>query len=122
VRTNTQTSVPTRLQGYLKGMFAALLMLVLAWQAPVLAGNAAPLVAVSVDSMSKQVTGKVDEVKGKAKQSIGKVQSGMEEKGGSVRSKVRDDVTEAKIAIDSNNARVVNSAEKAADKVKGFFK
>jgi uncharacterized protein YjbJ (UPF0337 family) len=128
-QTSTQTSVLTRLQGYLKGMFAALLMLVLAWQSPVLTGNtaiaspiASPLVAVSVDSMSKQVNGKADEVKGKAKQSIGKIQSGMEEKGGAVRSKVKDDVTNTKIAVDSNNARVNNAADKTADKVKGFFK
>jgi uncharacterized protein YjbJ (UPF0337 family) len=125
MKTNIPTSPLMRLHGYLKTMIAGLLMLVLAWQSTALAGDmaiASPLIATSMDSMSKQVTGKADEVKGQAKQSIGKMQSGMEDKGGAVRSKVKDDVTNTKIAIDSNNARVGNAADKAADKVKGFFK
>jgi uncharacterized protein YjbJ (UPF0337 family) len=125
MKTNVQTSASTRLQGFLKKIVTGFVMLVLAWQTTVLAGDmaiASPLIATSADSMSKQVTGKADEVKGKAKQAIGKMQSGMEDKGDQLRSKVKDDVTETKIAIDSNNARVGNAADKAADKVKGFFK
>jgi uncharacterized protein YjbJ (UPF0337 family) len=125
MKTNVQTSASTRLQGFLKKIVTGFVMLVLAWQTTALAGDmaiASPLIATSADSMSKQVTGKADEVKGKAKQAIGKMQSGMEDKGGQLRSKVKDDVTETKIAIDSNNARVGNAADKAADKVKGFFK
>jgi uncharacterized protein YjbJ (UPF0337 family) len=117
-------SLVSRLQHHLKKIVTGLLMLVLAWQSTVLAGDlaiAAPLLATSTDSMSKQVTGKVDEVKGKAKQAIGKAQSGMEDKAESVKSKVRDDLTETKIAVDNNNARIGNAADKAGDKVKGFF-
>jgi hypothetical protein len=45
----------------------------------------------------------------------------MEDKAGSVRSKVKDDLTEAKIAVESGGARVENAADKAGDTVKGFF-
>jgi uncharacterized protein YjbJ (UPF0337 family) len=77
--------------------------------------------AVSSSSMSKQVSGKVDELKGKTEQSIGKVQSDLEYKVGSVKEKVKDDLTEAKIAVDSNNARIANTADKASGKIKDFF-
>jgi uncharacterized protein YjbJ (UPF0337 family) len=111
-------------QRYLKGIVVVGLMLMLAWQNAALAGDmtiAAPIVATSADSMSKQVTGKVDEVKGKTKQAVGKAQSGMEDKAGSAKSKVKDDLTETKIAVDSSGARIENTAEKAVDKVKDFF-
>jgi uncharacterized protein YjbJ (UPF0337 family) len=111
-------------QRYLKKIVIGVAMLVLAWQSTALAGDmsiAAPLLATSTDSMSKQVTGKVDEVKGKAKQAIGEAQSGMEDKAGSVKGKVKDGMTEAKIAVDGNNARIENTVDKAGDKVKGFF-
>lgn len=118
------TTLVSSFQHHLKKIVTGLLILVLAWQSTALAGDmaiASPLFVASANSMSKQVTGKVDEVKGKAKQAIGKAQSGMEDKAGSVKSKVKDDLNEAKIAVDSSNARVRNSADQAADKVKGFF-
>jgi uncharacterized protein YjbJ (UPF0337 family) len=129
VKTNTET-LGSRFKQYLGRLVTGLLMLVLAWQGTVMAGDmaatgnqaiAAPLLATSADSMSKQVTGKADVVKGKAKQAIGKAQSGMEDQARSVKDKVKDDLTETKIAIDSNNSRAENTADKAKDKVKGFF-
>jgi uncharacterized protein YjbJ (UPF0337 family) len=123
MKISTQVLV-SNVQRYLKKIVIGVAMLVLAWQSTALAGDmsiAAPLLATSTDSMSKQVTGKVDEVKGKAKQAIGKAQSGMEDKAGSVKGKVKDGMTEAKIAVDDNNARIENAADKAGDKVKGFF-
>jgi uncharacterized protein YjbJ (UPF0337 family) len=123
MKINSKTLI-SNLQRYLKKTVIGVAMLVLAWQSTALAGDmtiASPLLATSTDSMSKQVTGKVDEVKGKAQQAIGKAQSGMEDKAGSVKSKVKDGMTEAKIAVDGNNARIENTADKAADKVKGFF-
>jgi uncharacterized protein YjbJ (UPF0337 family) len=120
---NSSTLV-SQMQYHLAKFISGLLMLMLAWQSTAWAGDmtiAAPLLATSADSMSKQVTGKADEVKGKAKQAIGKVQSGMEDKAGSVKMKVKDDLTEAKIAVDNNNARIGNAADKAAGKAKGFF-
>jgi uncharacterized protein YjbJ (UPF0337 family) len=123
MKINSKTLISS-LQDYLKKIVIGVAMLVLAWQSTALAGDmtiVSPRFVASADSMSKQVTGKVDEVKGKAKQAIGKAQSGMEDKAGSVKSKVKDGMTEAKIAVDGNNARIENTADKAADKVKGFF-
>jgi uncharacterized protein YjbJ (UPF0337 family) len=123
MKISTQVLV-SNVQRYLKKIVIGVAMLVLAWQSTALAGDMsipAPLLATSTDSMSKQVTGKVDEVKGKAKQAIGKTQSGMEDKAGSVKGKVKDGMTEAKIAVDDNNARIENTVDKAGDKVKGFF-
>jgi uncharacterized protein YjbJ (UPF0337 family) len=123
MKINSKTLI-SNLQRYLKKTVIGVAMLVLAWQSTALAGDmtiVSPRFVASADSMSKQVTGKVDEVKGKAKQAIGKAQSGMEDKAGSVKSKVKDGMTEAKIAVDGNNARIENTADKAADKVKGFF-
>jgi uncharacterized protein YjbJ (UPF0337 family) len=117
-------ALASNFQRHLKRVVVGLVALILVWQNTVISGDmaiASPLLAVSADSMSKQVTGKVDEVKGKAKQAIGKAQSGMEDKAESVKSKVKDDLTEAKIAVDSNNARIGNAADKAGDQVKGFF-
>jgi uncharacterized protein YjbJ (UPF0337 family) len=123
MKINSKTLISS-LQDYLKKIVIGVAMLVLAWQSTALAGDmtiVSPRFVASADSMSKQVTGKVDEVKGKAKQAIGKAQSDMEDKAGSVKSKVKDGMTEAKIAVDGNNARIENTADKAADKVKGFF-
>ncbi len=120
---NTKTFISS-LQRNLKRIVTGLVMLLLAWQSTVFAGDmaiASPLIATSADSISKQVSGKADEVKGKATQAIGKAQSGMEDKTRSVKSKVKDDLTEAKIAVDNNNARMGNAASKATDKAKGFF-
>lgn len=82
---------------------------------------ASPLLATSTDSISKQVTGKADEVKGSTKQSIGKAQSAMEDKSRDIKMKVKDDLNDAKIAVDGGAAKIKNSAEKATTTVKDFF-
>jgi Skp family chaperone for outer membrane proteins len=82
---------------------------------------AAPLFATSASSLSKEMSGKADEMKGNAKQKIGKMQSAMEDKKGELKQKVKDDLTDTKIAIDGNNAKAENAIDKAADGVKGFF-
>jgi uncharacterized protein YjbJ (UPF0337 family) len=99
-------------------------LLALVWQSTFLGVdlvNASPLVATSMDSMSKQVSGKAEEMTGSAKQSIGKAQSAIEDKAASAKMKAKDDLTEAKIAVDANNSRVENAAEKVTDRVKNFF-
>lgn len=114
----------SKLQRNLTKLIGSLLVLVLALQSSALVGGiviASPVFAVSSSSMSKQVSGKVDELKGKTERSIGKVQSDLEYKVGSVKEKVKDDLTEAKIAVDSNNARIANTADKASGKIKDFF-
>lgn len=107
-----------------------LLLMGVIWQGLIVGANAsvlmdqnamAPLVATSADSISKQVSGKADQVKGAAKDSMGRVQSKMENNGGAVKRKVKNDVNETKIAADSTAARVENSAENAVDAVKDFF-
>jgi gas vesicle protein len=123
MKISTQVLV-SNVQRYLKKIVIGVAMLLMAWQSTALAGDlaiVAPILATSTDSLSKEVTGKVDEVKGQAKQAIGKAQSGMEDKAGSVKSKVKDGMTEAKIAVDDNNARIENTVDKASDRVKGFF-
>jgi uncharacterized protein YjbJ (UPF0337 family) len=122
--TPNSKTLASKFQRHLTRLIGVLLVLVLAWQNTALAGDMAmtsPLLATSASSMSKQVGGKVDEAKGKTKQAIGKAQSDLEDKAGSVKAKVKDDVTEAKIAAEGNNARMSNTVDKAADKVKGFF-
>lgn len=99
-------------------------LLALVWQGTFIGvelANASPLVATSMDSMSKQVSGKAEEMTGSAKQSIGKVQSAIEDKSASAKMKVKDDLTETKIAVDANSSRIENAAEKATDRVKNFF-
>ncbi len=99
-------------------------LLALVWQSTFLGVNlvnASPLVATSMDSMSKQVSGKAEEMTGSAKQSMGKVQSAIEDKSASAKMKVKDDLTETKIAVDANNSRVENAAEKVTERVKNFF-
>ncbi len=68
-----------------------------------------------------QVTGKVEEMKGSATESIGKAQSAMEDKASGAKMKVKDNLTEAKIKIKGDAARVGNTADKATEKVKNFF-
>jgi uncharacterized protein YjbJ (UPF0337 family) len=80
-----------------------------------------PLLATSADSISKQVTGKVEELKGSATKSIGKAQSAMEDQASDAKMKVKDNLTEAKIKLEGDAARVGNTADKAAEKVKNFF-
>jgi uncharacterized protein YjbJ (UPF0337 family) len=120
---NSKTQA-SKFQRYVTKLIGVLLVLVLVCQNPALAGDmtiASPQMVASADSMSKQVSGKVDEAKGKTKQVIGKAQSDLKDKAGSVKAKVKDDLTEAKIAAERNNARINNTTDKAADKVKGFF-
>ncbi len=45
----------------------------------------------------------------------------MEDKASDAKMKVKDNLTEAKIKIGGNNARVENAADKATEKVKNFF-
>ena len=121
---NTENLAATTWQ-YLTKSIVGLLMLAMVWHGVILGVDAAtissPLLATSADSISKQVTGKAEEMKGAATKAIGKAQSAMEDKAGAAKMKVKDDLTETKIAVDANAARVENTAEKATEKVKNFF-
>jgi hypothetical protein len=119
---NTKT-ILANLQHYLAKFFSGLLLLALLWQSVILGINptmASPLLATSADSISKQVTGKAEEMKGSATKSIGKAQSAMEDKKGAVK-KIKDDLTETKIGVDKNAARAGNAMDKAGTAVKDFF-
>ena len=119
---------------------SALLLMGIIWQSMALDANAsgfttqnssAPLVAASVDSMTKQVSGKVDRIKGAAeesmgratqmkgaaKESMGRAQSKMESNKGDVKRNMR----ETKAAVDNAAEKAGNSAENAVDAVKEFF-
>ena len=119
---------------------SALLLMGIIWQSMALGATAsgfptqngsAPLVAASVDSMTKQVSGKVDRIKGAAeesmgratqmkgaaKDSMGKMQSKMEDKRGDVKRNMR----ETKTAVGNAADKVEDSAENAVDAVKEFF-
>jgi uncharacterized protein YjbJ (UPF0337 family) len=109
------------LQRHIATIVGTLLITAVIWQGIGNVASASPLLATSVNSMSKQVTGKAEEIKGDAKQSIGKAQSVMEDKNRDMKMKVKDDLNEAKIAIDGGAARVKNSADKATTSVKDFF-
>jgi hypothetical protein len=120
---NLQTLV-ANFQSYVKKFAIGFALLTLVWQGAILGVNpavASPLFATSASSLSKQVTGKVEEMKGSATKSIGKAQSAMEDKASDAKMKVKDNMTEAKIKIEGNNARVENAADKATEKVKNFF-
>jgi uncharacterized protein YjbJ (UPF0337 family) len=80
-----------------------------------------PIVATSASSLSKEVSGKADQMKGSAKQAVGKAQSAMEDKNKAIKAKVKDDLTEAKIVVDSSATRAKNGIEKTVDSAKGFF-
>ncbi|WP_295614337.1 hypothetical protein [Chamaesiphon sp. GL140_3_metabinner_50] len=102
----------------------AVSLLALVWQSAFLGvdlANASPLFATSMDSMSKQVSGRAEEMTGSAKQSMGKVQSAIEDKSASAKMKVKDGLTETKVAVDASNSRVENAAEKVTDSIKNFF-
>ncbi len=123
MKIHTKTFV-SKLQHHVTKIIGGLLILAVALQSVVLSpqpATASPLFATSAASISKQVTGKAEEVKGSAKQEIGKVQSAMEDKTRSVEMNIKDDLTEAKIAVDANNSRVKNTADKATTAVKNFF-
>jgi uncharacterized protein YjbJ (UPF0337 family) len=114
----------TNLQGYLKKFAIGFALLTLVWQGAILGVDpaiASPLFATSADSMSKQMTGTAEQIKGAATKSIGKAQSAMEDKASEAKMNVKDNLTEAKIKVEANNARVENTADKATTKVKNFF-
>jgi uncharacterized protein YjbJ (UPF0337 family) len=114
----------TNLQGHFKKFVVGFAILTLVWQSAILGVDpaiASPLFATSASSMSKQVTGTAEQMKGGATKSIGKAQSAMEDKASDAKMKVKDNLTEAKIKIEGNNARVENAADKASEKVKNFF-
>lgn len=122
----------SKLQSYLTRFIGGLLILTLVSHSIFLGGSTAillqegyvgatPLLATSTSSSSKQVTGKAEEVKGSAKQKVGKAQSRIEDKTGAAEMKVKDDLNEAKIAVDSSAARIKNTADKANTSAKNFF-
>lgn len=123
MKINIKTFI-SKFQHNLTKFIGGLLILALVWQGVVFSPEpaiASPLFATSAASISKQVTGKAEEVKGSAKQKIGKAQSAMEDRTRSVKMKIKDDLTESKIAVDANNYRVKNTADKATTAVKNFF-
>ncbi len=120
MRLNLET-VFSSLQRRIAMIVSTLLITAVIWQGIGNIAIASPLLATSVNSMSKQATGKAEEIKGDAKQSIGKAQSAMEDKNRDMKMKVKDDLNEAKIAVDGGAARVKNSTDKATTTVKDFF-
>jgi ABC-type multidrug transport system fused ATPase/permease subunit len=114
-------TIVSNLQHHVLTFVSALLMATVIWQGTANIAIASPLLATSANSISKQVTGKAEEIKGNAKQSIGKAQSAMEDKNRDMKMKVKDDLNEAKIAVEGGAARVKNSADKATTTVKDFF-
>ena len=122
MRFNIQNLVST-LQHQFTKFIGGLLILTLVWQCaiPGVDAIASPLLATSADSMSKQVTGKAEEAKGAATRSIGNTQSDMEDKAGAAKMKVKDNVNDAKLAVDKAAGRVENAAEQATERVKNFF-
>ncbi len=101
-----------------------MLLVGLVWQgmaSQAMADVRSPLLATSADSISKQVSGKVDKAKGATKEAVGKAQSSMENRKGEIDRKVKDGMTEAKVAAESTATRAENGIEKAADSVKDFF-
>ncbi len=120
MRFNLKTIV-SDLQHHIVAFASTLLITAMIWQSIGSIAIASPSLATSTSSISKQVTGKTEEIKGNAKQSIGKAQSVMEDKNRDMKMKVKDDLNEAKIAVDGGAARVKNSADKATTTVKDFF-
>ncbi len=120
---NTQTLV-ANLQQYWTKLISGLLILTLVWQGAILGvdpATASTLIATSADSISKQVSGKAEQIKGAATNSMGKVQSAIEDKVSDGKMKAKDDLTETKNVVNNNAARAENAAEKATEKVKNFF-
>jgi len=91
MKINTKTFV-SNLQHHLTKFIGGLLILALVWQGVVFRpepATASPLFATSAASISKQVTGKAEEVKGSAKEGIGKAQSAMEDQTRSVKMRLK---------------------------------
>jgi hypothetical protein len=114
-------TIVSNLQHHIVAFASTALITAMIWQNIGNIAIASPLLATSANSISKQVTGKAEEIKGNAKQSIGKAQSAMEDKNRDMKMKVKDDLNEAKIAVEGGAARVKNSADKATTTVKDFF-
>jgi uncharacterized protein YjbJ (UPF0337 family) len=114
-------TIVSNLQHHIVAFVSTALITAMIWQNIGNIAIASPLLATSANSISKQVTGKAEEIKGNAKQSIGKAQSAMEDKNRDMKMKVKDDLNEAKIAVEGGAARVKNSADKATTTVKDFF-
>jgi hypothetical protein len=114
-------TIVSNIRHHIVALASTLLITAMIWQSIGNMAIASPLLATSTSSISKQVTGKAEEMKGNAKQSIGKAQSAMEDKNRDMKMKVKDDLNEAKIAVDGGAARVKNSADKATTTVKDFL-
>jgi hypothetical protein len=114
-------TIVSNLQHHIVAFASTALITAMIWQNIGNIAIASPLLATSANSISKQVTGKAEEIKGNAKQSIGKAQSAMEDKNRDMKMKVKDDLNEAKIAVEGGAARVKNSADKTTTTVKDFF-
>ncbi len=120
MRFNLKTIV-SNFHHHIVAFASTLLITAIIWQSIGTIAIASPLLATSANSISKQVTGKAEEMKGDAKQSVGKAQSAMEDKNRDIKMKVKDDLNEAKIAVDGGAARVKNSGDKATTTIKDFF-
>ena len=120
---NTQTLV-TNLQQYWTKLIGGLLILTLVWQGAILGINpatASTLLATSGDSISKQVSGKAEEIKGAATNSMGKAQSEIEDRVSDGKMKAKNNLAETKNVINNNADRAENAAEKVTEQVKNFF-
>lgn len=120
---NTQTLV-TNLQQYWTKLIGGLLILTLVWQGAILGINpatASTLLATSGDSISKQVSGKAEEIKGAATNSMGKAQSEIEDRVSDGKMKAKNNLAETKNVVNNNADRAENAAEKVTEQVKNFF-
>jgi uncharacterized protein YjbJ (UPF0337 family) len=121
-----------RIQQQFTQFLSKLLFLTVIWAGFTFGGNpalaqpldlkvVAPILATSASSMSKQISGKADQMKGSAKQAVGKAQSAIEDNNKAIKTKVKDDLTEAKVVVDSSATRAKNGIDKTIDSAKGFF-
>ena len=112
------------LQHQLTKFIGGLLILTLVWQSAMLGVDAAiasPLIATSADSMSKQMTGTAEKIKGSTTRAIGKTQSEIEDKASDAKLKAKDSMDDTKNVVEKTADRVENAAEQATEKVKNFF-
>ena len=123
MKLNTQTLV-ANLQQYWTKLIGGLLILTLVWQGAILGVNpatASTLLATSGDSISKQVSGKAEEIKGAATNSMGKAQSAIEDRVSDGKMKAKNNLAETKNVVNNNADRAENAAEKVTEQVKNFF-
>jgi hypothetical protein len=117
---NSKPAILSRLNQAL----SAVLLIGLLWLGSAIPASATPNSALiaKADGMSKlQLSDKADRMKGAAKGTIDKAQSSMEDSKGEANRRVKDGMTEGKIAVESNVAKAENEVSKAADGVKGLF-